>query len=174
MFAEEIVIDGRKTSIGPAQIRFITPTSATSTCIDELREPLCAIETAVACNNQVWRPSCAVLRDIPYDTFVGRRVEYVILKSGFVNENRVPKAEGRGDYSEADIPDHIEDPDYFDVGWFTSNTFQARVLERVCGSVVATCDGNSWNDEIYSVNSQNGLWALSWKESFDQSHWFVD
>ena len=45
--------------INPKQIRVITPTSATSDCIDRPKSPACAVETVLACTRRIDKAMCA-------------------------------------------------------------------------------------------------------------------
>ncbi|MBI5120057.1 MAG: hypothetical protein HZA67_03570 [Rhodospirillales bacterium] len=45
--------------INPKQIRVITPTTATSYCIDVPKSPVCAVETFLACTRRIDKAMCA-------------------------------------------------------------------------------------------------------------------
>ncbi|MBF0269331.1 MAG: hypothetical protein HQL44_12150 [Alphaproteobacteria bacterium] len=45
--------------VNPKQIRVITPTTATSDCIDRPKSPVCAVETFLACTSRIDKAMCA-------------------------------------------------------------------------------------------------------------------
>ncbi len=76
----------------PNQVRIITPTEATSTCIGDPRTPICAIETLLAC---VARRNVDLCRRVGVSTpcfdskIVG--VRYRIGKVGILNKTDIPR-----------------------------------------------------------------------------------
>lgn len=153
--------------IDPAQIRFITPSAASSSCIGKPTTPMCGIETLIGCANYIWNEACERINKRVYP-HVRRndRVEYVIVKAGFVNKARVRAARAAS-----------VDQEYGDIPWLGEDLFQAKVLDRTCSAEKANCEGVPWQVGIFSVGPHGKIpdfWSASMVGVFDEEDWFVD
>ncbi len=149
-------------AVDPSRIRFVTTTESSSKCIGRPKTPMCGIETLIGCYEQIKNVGCVHHKD---PRFKGAglpvRVEYVVVKSGFVNRARVRKAlltdDGRAFYR-----------------WLTYDAFQVRVLTRDCPDSQGSCDGGEWMDSIYTVSPHKRLWTFSMFGVFFDHDFFVD
>ena len=153
--------------IDPAQIRFITPSASSSPCVGKPTTPMCGIETLIGCASYIWNEACAAINSPVYDHVrKDIRVEYVIVKAGFVNKDRVRAAH------EADKP--------YDIGhwpWLTEDAFQAKVSDRTCPAALPSCEGIPWELGIYTVDPDDAVpkvWSASMYGLFRDENWFVD
>ncbi len=149
-------------AVDPSRIRFVTTKAASSGCIGRPRTPMCGIETLIGCYGQVTNVGCVRHKD---PRFFGNglplRVEYVVVKSGFVSRKRVRAAlEAEGG------------PDFY--RWLTYDAFQVRALTRDCPDSRDTCDGIDWMDSIYTVSHRKWLWTFSMFGVFFDRDFFVD
>lgn len=153
--------------IDPAQIRFITPAAATSTCVGKPTTPMCGIETLIGCSHYIWNEACESINKRVYlHVRKNDRVEYVVVKAGFVNRDKVRAAR------EASV-----DKEYGDIPWLTEDAFQAKVLDRTCPAAAASCEGVSWQVGLFTVSPHGTLpevWSFSSVAVFDLRKWFVD
>ncbi|MBI1245641.1 MAG: hypothetical protein GC202_11600 [Alphaproteobacteria bacterium] len=156
-------------AVDPARIRFVTSTKASSTCIGRPNTPMCGIETLIGCYEQVRNAGCVQHRD---PRLKGKglpiRVEYVVVKAGFVNRKRV-RAALATDYGRENWR------------WLTADEFQVRVFVRQCPDSLASCDGIDWDDAIYAVGPSvyktgpsRGLWTFAMFGMFSPEDFFVD
>ncbi len=156
-------------AVDPARIKFITTDAASSRCIGRPKTPMCGIETPIGCYEQVTNVGCVHRKD-PH--FFGKglpiRVEYVIVKAGFVNRKRV-RAALATDYGRDNWR------------WLTAGEFQVRAFVRQCADSLDTCDGVDWNDatytvgpSIYKTGPSRGLWTFAMFGTFSESDFFVD
>ena len=152
-------------NIDPAQIRFITPSASSSPCVGKPTTPMCGIETLIGCASYIWNEACEAINHR-----VSRprndRVEYVIVKAGFVNRARVRA-----------VLDASIDKEYGDIPWLTEDAFQARFWDRECPADRSTCEGGPWRESLFTVAPHGaipGFWSLSSVAVFDPKKWFVD
>jgi hypothetical protein len=107
----------RAVDFDPAEIRVITPTRTTSKCIGDATAPMCAAETLIGCVGRVWNKGCAAVNfDFDPQGLPLRRIEYVIVKAGFVNREKVRHAK-KDDPSPGD-------PEPGAYSWLTEDAFQ--------------------------------------------------
>jgi hypothetical protein len=155
-------------TVDPAQIRIITPTEATSTCIGQRTTPLCAIESTVGCSNYIWNRTCGY-KDIPIYAELRAnksRVEYVIVKSGFVNPAKVHAVEEE---------ERKKDPGHY--LFLLRGAFQAHVLDRACPEAWPDCGGVPWRVGLFSVvpdRASPGSWTPAFVEDYRSGAWYVD
>jgi hypothetical protein len=154
-------------NIAPAQIRFITPSASSSDCIGKPTTPMCGIETLIGCASHVWNEACAAINSPVYPHVRKNvRVEYVIVKAGFVNKAKARAAR-----------DASVDKEYGDIPWLTEDAFQAKVLDRTCPAAAASCEGIPWEIGTYAVSPHGRIpefWSFSSVAVFDPERWFVD
>ena len=153
--------------IGPAQIRFITPSASSSSCVGRPTTPMCGIETLIGCASYVWNEGCAAINSPVYDHVRKNiRVEYVIVNAGFVNKDRVRAAH--------------EDDKPHDIGrwsWLREDAFQARFWKRECPADRSTCEGIPWGERLYTISPHGTIPQFWWASSvalFDSVDWFAD
>lgn len=154
-------------NIDPAQIRFITPSASSSLCVGKPTTPMCGIETLIGCASYIWNEACTAINSPVYD-HVRRnvRIEYAIVKAGFVNKAKVRAAHA------ASI-----DKEYGDVPWLSEDAFQARFWDRECPVDRSTCEGFPWSESLFTVSPRGRIsefWGLSMAGIFVQEYWFVD
>lgn len=147
-----------------AEIRYITPDGGSSPCFGDLTKPLCAIETAIGCTHYVWNPACPLVTRWKGNDPENLRVEYIVLRAGSVNRERVKKLK-EGDNSDP--------PEY---GWVRPNSVQAHFLGRTCPAREHTCDGVSWMASLINVNFSpvEDSWFVTLSGLWDGRDWFVD
>lgn len=158
--------------IDPAQIRVLTPTTIDlndpNCMIGRRSTPLCAVEFQIICANHLVDMACSGER-MPYNVERRRdkdRVEYVIVKSGFANPDKVRA-----------IPKHLWDShrDYYE--YLLKGVFQAHVLERSCPATRPSCEGVPWEAAIFNVGSGGrppDIWDSGYAVGYYPSNWFVD
>lgn len=152
----------------PAQIRVITPTFATSGCIGLRTTPICAIESTIGCSNHLRNSTCGYKDHSVYAQLRANkdRVEYVIVKSGFANPEKVravPEAEWK------------KHPDFH--RFLMNGAFQAKVLDRACPATRPDCEGVPWRMGLFNVVPDKispDLWTPAMVLAFGISDWFVD
>ncbi|MEK7245224.1 MAG: hypothetical protein AAB223_04315 [Pseudomonadota bacterium] len=149
----------------PTQIRIITPTEATSKCIGDPSTPLCAIETTIGCARHVWNEGCprVAMNFRRNNPSLHLRIEYVILKAGFVNKDKVEIAQKP-----------YENEEFGRYPWLTADAFQARHLWRECSADRSSCEGIPWKEKISTVAPLGKYWTNSHGGEFDPEDWFVD
>jgi hypothetical protein len=150
-------------AVDPVRIRFMTAKAASSNCIGQARTPMCGIETVIDCVHYIRSSRC--------DRYDGAdilaesksvRVEYVIDKSGFVNPTQVRHVLR---YSFIDEFLYFVYPD----------SYQARVLLRVCPDTRSSCAGVGWHDYLFTLNRADGDWtAYVLKSNFFEAYYLVD
>lgn len=149
-------------AVDPSRIKFVTTDAASSRCIGRPKTPMCGIETLIGCYEQVKNAGCVHHKDPRFKgSGLPIRVEYVVVKSGFVNRKRVRaalRAEGGWDTYR----------------WLTYEAFQVRALTRDCPYSQSSCDGIDWMDSIYTVSPHKGLWTFSMYGVFFERDFFVD
>ncbi|CAA6605887.1 exported hypothetical protein [Rhodospirillaceae bacterium LM-1] len=79
--------------INPKQIRVITPTSATSDCIDRPKSPVCAVETVLACTRRIDKAMCARagITNFHYQDKPEEKFRYRILSVKVLARKDIPK-----------------------------------------------------------------------------------
>lgn len=79
--------------INPKQIRVITPTTATSDCIDVPKSPVCAVETILACTSRIDKAMCARagITNFHYQDKPDERLRYRILAVKVLAGKDIPK-----------------------------------------------------------------------------------
>ncbi len=143
------------------EIRTITPTEATSECVGDLSTPLCAVETLIGCSNYVRVKGCK-------KAYMGRsgnrqiRIEYIIVKTGFVDPEMVAKAKFEKIPSE-----------FGSFPWLTPDGFQAKVKERPCPVKQLNCEKVPWLLTLYSVGPHGKNWTWAAIGVFVPRNWFV-
>ncbi len=143
------------------EIRVITPTEATSDCVGDLSTPLCAVETLIGCNSFVRIKGC---KKINFGHSENRqiRVEYIIVKTGFVDPEMVAAAKYEKFPSE-----------FGSFPWLNPGQFQARIKERNCSAEKKNCKGVPWLDVEYTVGPHGTYWDWAADGIFDPHNWFV-
>ncbi len=153
--------------VDPAEIRFITPTGATSKCIGDATTPMCAAETLIGCAGRVWNKGCATVNfDFDPQKVSPRRIEYVIVKAGFVNKEKVRHAK------KDDPPPGDPEPGAY--SWLTEDAFQVLYFRRSCLATAESCGIAPWSHSMATVAPREGYWAFSVVGYFDPDDWFVD
>lgn len=143
------------------EIRVITPTRATSDCVGDLSTPLCAVETLIGCSNYVRIKGCK-------KAYMGRsgnrqiRIEYIIVKTGFVDPEMVAAAKYEKYPSE-----------FGSFPWLTPDEFQARIKERTCPVEQKSCKDVPWLDTEYTIGPHGTYWTWAAVGIFDPRNWFV-
>ena len=156
-------------AVDPSRIKFVTTDAASSRCIGRPKTPMCGIETLIGCYEQVKNAGCVHHKDPRLKgNGLPIRVEYVVVKSGFVNRKRV-RAALATDYGRDNWR------------WLTAGEFQVRALVRQCADNLETCDGVDWGDAIYTVGPSiykagpsRGLWTFAMFGRFSENDFFVD
>ena len=127
--------------------------------------PMCGIETLIGCASYIWNEACETI-----NRRVSRprndRVEYVIVKAGFVNKAKVRAT------LEASV-----DKEYGDIPWLGEDLFQAKVLDRTCPADQTSCAGVPWQVGLFSVGPSarvSGNWSAAMYGLFREAAWFVD
>ncbi len=158
---------GSAPNIDPAQIRFITPTASSSPCVGKPTTPMCGIETLIGCASYIWNEACELINKRVYPHVRKNvRVEYVIVKAGFVNKAKVRAV------LEASV-----DKEYGDIPWLSEDSFQARFWDRECSADRSTCEGIPWTESLFTVSPRGRIsefWGFSMAGIFVQEYWFVD
>ncbi|MBM3565767.1 MAG: hypothetical protein FJX42_06625 [Alphaproteobacteria bacterium] len=151
--------------IDPTQIRVITPTQSTSTCIGEPTTPMCSVETLIGCTSNVWNKGCeAAGRPVHPHMRRDIRIEYVVVKAGFVNRDKVRDAHAKS-----------IDKEYGDLPWLSEDAFQATFFERSCPATKNKCDFGLWRDGLYTVSpGPSGYWTRASVSVYRPEYWFVD
>ncbi len=155
--------------IDPAAIRFITPTASTSTCIGKPTTPMCGIETLIGCAGYIWNKACEAINKRVYPHVRKNvRIEYVIVKAGFANRDRVRAVHEK------------DEADGLDLGhfpWLTEDAFQAIFFQRTCPASAESCEGAPWRHSLYTVSPHGTIpdfWSFSMAGIFVEEYWFVD
>jgi len=143
------------------KIRTITPTEAISDCIGDLSTPLCAVKTLIGCNSYVRIKGC---KKINFGNSEKRqiRIEYIIVKTGFVDPELVAEAKYEKFPSE-----------FGSFPWLNPGQFQARIKERNCSVEKKSCKDAPWLDVEYTVSNHGAYWDWAADGIFDPRNWFV-
>lgn len=154
--------------VDPAQIRSITPTAASSPCLSDPTTPLCAAETLIGCAGRVWNEGCPKVNfDFDPAGLPRLRIEYMLVKAGFVNKAKVREA--RKDDPPADIPEPGE------YSWLSEDAFQVMYFRRECPAEASRCwAGVPWHLSAATVSPQGKYWTFSLVGAFHPDDWFVD
>lgn len=143
------------------EIRVITPTEETSDCIGDLSTPLCAVETAIGCSNYIRIKGCEKV-NLGHSENRQIRIEYIFVKTGFVDPEMVAAAKYEKFPSE-----------FGSFPWLTPDEFQARIMERSCPVEQKSCKGVPWLDAEYTVGPHGTYWTWAANGVFDPRNWFV-
>ena len=143
------------------EIRVITPNEATSDCIGDLSTPLCAVETAVGCNSYIRLKGCKKV-NLGHSENRQIRIEYIFIKTGFVDPKMVAEAKYEKFPSE-----------FGSFPWLTPDGFQAKVKERSCPVEQQNCGKVPWLLTFYTVSPHGKNWTWSAVGIFDPHSWFV-
>lgn len=150
-------------AVDPSRIRFMTAKAASSDCIGWSRTPICGIETVIDCVHYIRSSRCDRYdRDDILEKSKPVRVEYVIDKSGFVNPTQVR---------------HVLRYSFIDefLYFVYPESYQARVLLRVCSDSQSSCAGIGWHDYLFTLNRADGDWtAYVLKSNFFEAYYLVD
>ena len=151
----------------PVQIRFITPTSASSPCLGDPTTPMCAAETLIGCAGRVWNEGCPKVNfDFDPSGLPRFRIEYVIVKAGFVNKEKVRQAK------KDDPPPGNPEPGQF--SWLTEDAFQVLYFGRHCPAEAKRCWEGGWYRSMLTVSPYETYWTFSLVGHFLPGDWFVD
>lgn len=155
--------------IDPARIRFITPTASFSSCVGTPTTPMCGIETLIGCSHYIWNEGCESINKRVYPRArEAIRIEYVIMKAGFVNRDRVRAVHAK------------DEADGLDLGhfpWLSEDAFQAKVLVRECSAASTNCRDVPWATDLYVVNpydANSRIWIFAIYGTFSDENWFAD
>ena len=127
------------------EIRRITQTDATSTCIGDPKTPLCAVETFIACGARRNLRLCRIA-GVHKDVISSRlySVEY------YVKRLHVLRPE--------DIPPHLKG-----ASWFQPGIVDVQMLERDCLPDQTACPGKPWESRDFSVKKVDSEWhVIGW------------
>lgn len=145
----------------PEEIRFITATKASSSCIGRADTPMCAIESLIGCGQLVPNAGCKKMH-YPMGTPQKDRVEYRIVKVGIAGGERLRKLlEDDGE----------EEPDW---GWIRIGDIQARAWVRSCPEDRSDCEGEPWGDVAITIYRNDGIWWWSSSGGYTDADWFVE
>ena len=101
--------------IDPKQVRMITPASATSDCIDYPKNPVCAVETVLACTRRIDKAMCARAGIVKfhYQDKPEEKFRYRILSVKILAKKDIPKEdwEDKNGLRPGDVKVVVQEPD---------------------------------------------------------------
>lgn len=170
-WAVPIAAQSKLPPFDPARIEFATPTTQSASCIDDLKNGICALHAVIACETFVRRPQCARLAWPPVvfntnpDYRPKTRLEYRIVAAGIVSREAVRRFD-RETNRERFVP-------LSGLAFIEPGLLQARVFERSCGPGVETCADVPWMETLYGLRRVKGSWVFAQASLFDASVWLV-